>query len=352
MEPIICGPSAFKYYRTPPQVLALCHELPTIRNRAAQTALPNNPTAQAVLGTTIHSLISTRSQHTGAVHMKQHLWEGPRPSDCEFEDPIVGTLTSPLFTLLTLSREYTATEVAMAMYELCGKFTVYAPSKELEALLPSPDDARKLGFGWQRVVDPRGMPSSLWMREPLVEIHELKDFAEDIKGVRGARTFSAAADMVLGVTRSPLEVKAAMLLGLPRTKGGFGFLLETDRVIRLDASARSIVGKDYLVADLYLESSDGTRALDIECQGAVVHSGLGAAISDADRACAIEAMGIGLLYLTENQLRSGHKLELFAELVGDKLGQKLQQRSDRMRRKENELRFHLSKGWEGLCGVS
>lgn len=147
MEPIICGPSAFKYYRTPPQVLALCHELPTIRNRAAQTALPNNPTAQAVLGTTIHSLISTRSQHTGAVHMKQHLWEGPRPSDCEFEDPIVGTLTSPLFTLLTLSREYTATEVAMAMYELCGKFTVYAPSKELEALLPSPDDARKLGFG-------------------------------------------------------------------------------------------------------------------------------------------------------------------------------------------------------------
>jgi len=240
----------------------------------------------------------------------------------------------------------------MAMYELCGKFTVYAPSKELEALLPSPDDARKLGFGWQRVVDPRGMPSSLWMREPLVEIHELKDFAEDIKGVRGARTFSAAADMVLGVTRSPLEVKAAMLLGLPRTKGGFGFLLETDRVIRLDASARSIVGKDYLVADLYLESSDGTRALDIECQGAVVHSGLGAAISDADRACAIEAMGIGLLYLTENQLRSGHKLELFAELVGDKLGQKLQQRTDRMRRKENELRFHLSKGWEGLCGVS
>lgn len=352
MESIICGPSAFKYYRTPPQVLALCHELPTIQDRATQTALPNNPTAQAVLGKTIHSLVSNRAQHTGAVHMKQHLWEGPRPSGCEFEDPIVGTLTSPLFTLLTLAREYTATEVAMAMYELCGKFSVYAPSKELEALLPSPDDARKLGFGWQRVFDQKGKPSSLWMREPLIEVHELKEFAASIKGARGARTFSAAADMVLGVTRSPLEVKAAMLLGLQRTKGGYGFSLETDRVIRLDADAKSIAGKDYLVADLYLESSDGTRALDIECQGDVAHSGFGAAISDADRACAIEAMGIDLLYLTENQLRSRQKLDLFAGLVEDKLGQKRRARSERMRHKENELRFYLSKGWEGLCGVS
>ncbi len=161
METVFSGPSAFKYYRTPPQVLALCHELPMSQDRATRTAFPNHPTAKAVLGQTVHTLVTSKSEQTGAKHVKQHLWKGPRPSVDIFEDPVIGTLTSPLFTLLTLARDYNAIEVAMAMYELCGKFSVYAPSPEIEALLPSPQDAQRLGFGWNRVTGTDGRPSSL-----------------------------------------------------------------------------------------------------------------------------------------------------------------------------------------------
>lgn len=352
METVFSGPSAFKYYRTPPQVLALCHELPMSQDRATRTAFPNHPTAKAVLGQTVHTLVASKSEQTGAKHVKQHLWKGPRPSVDTFEDPVIGTLTSPLFTLLTLARDYNAIEVAMAMYELCGKFSVYAPSPEIETLLPSPQDAQRLGFGWNRVMGTDGRPSSLWTRGPVIELGDLKGFVNEIKGMRGSTTFAKAADMVLGVVRSPLEASAAMLLGLPRSKGGYGLSIQTDKVIRLGASARAMVGKDYLVADIYVESKDGRHALDIECQGEIVHSGIGARISDADRACAIEASGVDILYLTERQLKGADNLALFIELVEGRLHEKMPARTERMKNTEQELRYHLFQNWETLCGVS
>lgn len=352
METVFSGPSAFKYYRTPPQVLALCHELPMSQDRATRTAFPNHPTTKAVLGQTVHTLVASKSEQTGAKYVKQHLWKGPRPSGDTYEDPVIGTLTSPLFTLLTLARDFSAIEVAMAMYELCGKFSVYEPSPEIESLLPSPQGAQRLGFGWNRVMGTDGRPSSLWTREPIIELGDLKGFVDEIKGMRGSTTFAKAAEMVLGVVRSPLEARAAMLLGLPRSRGGYGLSIQTDKVIRLGASARAMVGKDYLVADIYVESKDGRHALDIECQGEIIHSGIGARISDADRACAIEASGVDILYLTKRQLKNTDNLTLFIELVEGKLHERMPARTERMKNTEQELRYHLFQNWETLCGVS
>ena len=143
-----------------------------------------------------------------------------------------------------------------------------------------------------------------------------------------------------------------MLLGLPRSRGGYGLSIQTDKVIRLGASARAMVGKDYLVADIYVESKDGRHALGIECQGEIVHSGIGARISDADRACAIEASGVDILYLTKRQLKNTDNLALFIELVEGKLHERMPARTERMKNTEQELRYHLFQNWETLCGVS
>lgn len=352
MNGIICGPSAFKYHRTPPQVLALCPPIPASEDRGTLMTLPRHPTVQATLGNEIHLLVAHTNERTGAKHIKQHLWTGELPSLATLESPVVGTVASPLLTLLTLARSFTTVDLAMAMHELCGEFTVYRPTDEMEALLERVGNPIGLGSSWHRAPAGKGGRSSLWMRPPLIEIPELMDFAREVRGRRGSRRFAEAASMVQGVTRSPLEVRAAMLMGLPRIRGGRGMALRTNHAIPLTSSARRLARRSYCVADIYLEPPDGSRIVDVECQGDAAHAGIASAASDANRTVALESMGIGVVPLSHEQIRDERTFELVMEFVAKTLGTTPAPRSDRMRTAEAQLRRDLFQSWETLCDVS
>ena len=348
MDPIYCAQSAFKYYRTPPQVLALLPEIPVARDRGTRMGLRKNPTVINTLGLPMHTLVFDGSQRTNAKFTTTHLWTRELPPEALREGTPVGTVTSPLFTLFTMATSVDAPELAMAMHEFCGEFTVYEPSDEVESAL---DQAPALG-GWRRVVGDHGEPTSLWQRSALIEPRELAAFGERMAGYRGCRTFQKAAGMVLGATRSPFEVQAAMLLGIPRALGGHGFSVQTNKVIALTAEAKMLAGRDYCVADIYIESVNGRLAVDVECQGAAVHSSLGAATSDADRTCALESMGIDVVLLSYAQVQDAARLDLVADLIARKLGEPAAPKTERMVEAEKALRRALFIDWRGLCGVS
>lgn len=344
---IFCAQSAFGFWRTPPQVLAVLPAVPQPGSQGERMSFHDHPTVRYVLGCPFHTLVFDQANRTNAKYNQTHLWSGKLPAGALIEVGGIGTVTSPLFTLLTMAPSVTPVELAMAMYEFCGEFSVYNPPEEYENLTQRhtrPDE-------WSRVFESSGRPTSLWMRPALISIDDLRDFANSIKGMRGARTFREAAAMVLGVTRSPFEAQACLLLGSKRTQGGYGLSLRTNEVLRLDQQAKRLAQRDYCVADIYLESPDGTRCVDVECQGAAVHSSLGSASSDADRTTALESMGVSVVLMSYGQLVHTDRLKLVVELIAEKLGVKMAPKSARMVAAESKLRHQLFIDWRSLCGL-
>ena len=94
----------------------------------------------------------------------------------------------------------------------------------------------------KEVTRPKG--TSLWMRKPLIELHELHEHARRMKSRKWGAKFYNAAQMVTGVAASPLEVAGILLLSLPRSRGGARFetfMLTTLR--RLPHRRRALQGK-------------------------------------------------------------------------------------------------------------
>mgnify|MGYP003179055010 CR=1 FL=1 len=129
MHEFICGVSAFRLLRTPPQVLALYPPLPDISTRVGKLAIARNPEALGGLGTPIHVLVTQRKYLRYPSSVKMHLWSQELPLGSFFENDLEITLSSPLFTLLTMAPHVSVTHLAMAMYELCGSFSVYRPPR-------------------------------------------------------------------------------------------------------------------------------------------------------------------------------------------------------------------------------
>ena len=213
--------------------------------------------------------------------------------------------TSPLYTLLNLAGHASDVHLAMAMYEFCGTFSVFQPSPLVETLLDQIDCTELIprSFGWQRVKSPTGKKTNLWKREPLVEINELQRFAVQMKSARGGRRFARAAKYVTGITASPFEAQASMLLSLPRSKGGEGFsnFVNNER-IPLSKNARRICSKTACYADLLFDVPGAASPLIVECQGKVVHDDYAAATSDSDRMTALQQMGFTVMPLTYRQI--------------------------------------------------
>lgn len=349
MENVICDKSAFRLYRTPPAVLALFDELPIARDQATRQSLVKQPFVQYVLGAPLHVLVTERSKRTSAQNIKQHLWTGDLPCGAIQEIEGLGVFTSPELTLLLLARWMTVTQLALVMYEFCGSFTVYKMPPELSLQISQFGfDVLNTKAGWHQVIDFKGNPTDLWSRPPLITLESLRAFAQENRKFRGGVNFAKAADMVAGMTRSPLEAKAALLLSASRRKGGCGYRLKTNKKIFLTRSARKIYQHDYCEADIYIESPDRHRIVDVECQGAAIHSGERAVTSDANRTTALESMGINVVQITNEDIQSSVRLDVISQHIDARLNMGMRVKTDKMRKAELRLRKEIPSTWFGL----
>lgn len=349
MENIICGISALRFYRTPPAVLNLFEPLPITRDRATRLNLKKQPLAQYVLGIPLHFLTPGQTPRSRATHIKYDRWAGKIPEGAIREIGSAGAITSPEMTLLLLARTLPTAQLALLMYEFCGTFTIYEmPAKLKEYLAQNNTEPPAIRSSWQQVKNSAGNPINMWNRPPLITIDRLQEFADLQHSAYAGNNFYKAASMVAGVTRSPLEAEASLLLSLPRKRGGYGFKLETNRTIPLGRKAKKIYPHEYCVADIYLESPDGQHIVDVECQGAAIHAGEAAASSDANRTTALETMGISVVQITHADIHSTARLELIAEHICNKLEIKHRKRTANMTKAERQIRSQLPNNWEEL----
>lgn len=349
MREILCDISAFRLYRTPPQLLAQFPMLPDPETDKTRSRLRKHPLVEHIIGPTTHLMVTDRRHRSSAKCIQAHLASTELPFGCVRSSNLGADITSPLFTLLQLAQHLPEEELIMAMYEFCGSFSVFNPTPELESLLADQAEPAPPG-SWKRVVDQKGNQSSLWQRSPLITLDELRSFAEATKGMRGNRRFASAAECVTGCTASPFEAQLSILLGRSRCKGGEGFPHFTNNArISMNSKASVLSDKSACFADLLFDRHEGGKPLVIECQGRLVHDGSESAVSDGNRVVALQQMGYEVMLLSYEQIAQSDRFEVVKRLIARYLGIEYRRKSEAMQRSEHNLRCKIFIDWSTIA---
>lgn len=324
-------------------------DLPDSVDDPRRERLCEHPLVMHFLRTPLHVLAQGGCGRKGN-RIVRHVWNGERPFGSVRQTEFGFDVASPLFTLLTLASSVSNERLIMCMYEMCGTFAVCKIAPKLKSALVQAYGDRwgDAQLGWENVKDVAGNPTDLWKRPPLIELSELAEYVDKIRGLRGAKSFTRAAKCITGVAASPLEVQASMLFGLTRLRGGEGLRLTNNVEIRMTRSARLISGLDRRYADILLSNEDGSRECLVECQGKSIHGSIESKISDSDRTTALKAMGYPVVLLTHGQLADSDAFRVVMKLIMSYLDAPLKDKTPRQRGLERRLREEIFVDWASM----
>lgn len=380
MDEIVCANTALRYWRCPPQVRDLYPRLPNSED--GWRALAQAPFVTDVLKTPIITMTAPGgvNYHSGlrtTIHC-----EDASGVDSTLETTLGFKVTNPLSTLFTMARFMSPFDLVLAMYEFCGWFSVFKPTTAVEAELRKADDAVKGATTeslfeldesqdeapWKRVyarvkvkepVNAKGPDgkkktkeviklkgTSLWMRKPLIELHELHEYARKMKSRKWGANFYNAAQMVTGIAASPLEVAGILLLSLPRSRGGAGFRdVYVNDLTPLTASAQSIAGQKVCYGDILIVNPTIMKAGIVELQGEVIH-GSGAVLDhDAKRMTALQSMGYDVFLVTHDMLNDADQLDAIVRSLCSRLELRYRNKTEAQKTAETELRANVMCNW-------
>lgn len=379
MDEIVCANTAFRYWRCPPQVRDLYPRLPNSED--GWRALSQAPFVTDVLKTPIIAVASPGCNHHSGLRSTIR-WEGASDAGTTIDTNLGFSVTNPLNTLFTMTRFVSQIDLVLAMYELCGWFSVFEPTPAVEMQLKialkenrnsSTQNLFELGEGedeipWKRVYarttvkvpvnegqtnnreDGREVTklkgTSLWMRKPLIELSDLHRFAEKVKSQMWGKQFYDAAQQVIGIAASPLEVAGVLLLSRSRRLGGSGFrYVYLNDLTPLSEEAQSIAGQKVCYGDIVIVNPILMKAAIIEIQGEVIH-GSGAVLDqDAERMTALQSMGFDVFLVTHDMLNDKKQLDAIIKSVCSRLGIRYKAKSEAMKRAETRLRANVLCNW-------
>lgn len=380
MDEIVCANSAFRYWRCPPQVVDLYPRLPN--SEEGWRALSQAPFVTDILKSPI---ITTA--HPGGVNYHSGLRTTIHCENvCGVENTLETTMgfrvTNPLATLFTMARFVSPIDLTLAMYEFCGWFSVFEPTAAAEVELMKAEDAAKDATTeslfeldesqdkapWKRVYarvkvkepvnakGPNGKKktkeviklkgTSLWMRKPLIELHELHEYARKMKSRKWGVKFYNAARMVTGIAASPLEVAGILLLSLPRSSGGAGLRnVYVNDLTPLTVAAQTIARQKVCYGDIVIVNPIIMKAGIVELQGEVVH-GSGAVLDhDAKRMTALQSMGYDVFLVTHDMLNDPEQLDAIVRSLCSRLELRYRCKTKAHKIAEMELRANVLCNW-------
>lgn len=380
MDEIVCANTAFRYWRCPPQVRDLYPRLPSPEDgwRAlAQSPFVTDVLKTPIITTTVPGGVNYHSGLRTTIHC-----DDASGVDSALETTMSFRVTNPLATLFTMARFVSPTDLVLAMYEFCGWFSVFEPTAAAEAELDKGKDAAENAYTeslfeldesqdeaqWKRVyarvkvkeqVKAKGAygkkktkevtklkGTSLWMRKPLIELHELHEYARKMKSRKWGTKFFNAAQIVTGIAASPLEVAGILLLSLPRSSGGSGFRnVFVNDFTPLTASAKSIAGQKVCYEDIVIVNPTIMKAGILEIQGEVIH-GSGAVLDhDVKRMTALQSMGYDVFLVTHDMLNDAELLDAIVRSLCSRLELRYRCKTKIQRTRETELRANVLCNW-------
>lgn len=350
MNLTLCSTSAFIYHRTPPQVLAFYPPLKTDYPDANHRVIASSITSTELLGLPLQRLVFDQNHRHSSGLYNTRLIAHELPHGSIRETDFGFSVTSPAATLLTMAGCVSRIHLLMALYEMCGTFSVFKPCPRVETDLEAAYDQGFIrpGEGWQRVNNVDGMGTDLWKRQPLLTTGELDNFCKQIAGFQGVKDLRWALENFTGVTASPFEVQTSMLLGLPRAYGGEGLQISNNQRIQLSPAARTIYPYTFCYADILIEGNGDNAGVIVECQGKSVHSSEAAGISDSDRTTALISMGYEVILLTYDQITHPKSFQTVLDIIAKKTATPLRPKTARQLRAQAELRRLMFIDWNTL----
>ena len=347
MEMVLSHVSALQFLRTPPVVHQMYGSYPDISSRASKFALQklHDPYGAVVLP--LHVLMCDQGGTYRGKACVVHRWRGGLPPGAVLETEWGVSVASPLFAIQCLSSALSVAQTTMLLYEMTGTFAVFRPTAEIRLRLQRliDDGALPIVGGWRPMLGTDGRLGDLWARPPLADLEELRRYAKEIGGMRGAKQLASAVRDVHGIAASPFEVQTAMLLGLPKSRGGYGLgPFEHNKRIALWGRARAFTHREVCFGDLYAEGAEGCQPVLIECQGNAYHGDFDAR-DDDNRAMALQSMGITVVRLRQDQIAEPARLRNTAGYIGELMGKTATKHTQRQHKKLACLQADVLSDW-------
>lgn len=380
METIICDITAFDCWRIPPvvqmllagdetdsalakllreeQLLLLREEMsnsplcrlllkpnPATRKPGSITRIirPIVPLLAANHVGTIDVMVGQRSKCHSSSIIHPHLSSDSLPFGATSPISEYVRATSPAYTLFELSGRIGLISTLMLATELCGSFTVYKAPQPIRTALQQ--IARDQPFpaigGWRPLFDSNGNLTDLWSRPALATPQDLKRISSETDSLRGAQRFRTVTELVVPGAASPFEARAGILLGLSRRRGGEGYEgFAYNKRLDLPDKAKALARRGSCICDLYWDNG-----LDIECQSALVHDNAASFLSDSDRTTALKHMGIDVLPITYDQIKSEKCFNALSETIARALNLRYRPKTPRQIKTSKALRSELFADW-------
>ena len=198
-------------------------------------------------------------------------------------------------------------ELILLGYEMCGR---YAPSIST--------DGKLVTRSW-----------------PLMTVDGTRKLLSALPRVRSIGDAERALAHAREGARSPQESVGHMMLCLPRGLGGFALPASAlNARVDFDAAGRRIAKRAYALCDLYWPQAK----LDVEYEGTEYHDGEENMRSDKARSNALAHMGISVISLFDEHIRSDQAMLDAARDIADKLGFRMKAFSERDVARRMELR--------------
>ena len=258
-------------------------------------------------------------------------------------------VVGPAQALLQIASRASPVQTVLLATELCGTFSVYDAPECVREVLQTLIEGQRLPRldGWWPCLDEKGQLTNLWTRRPLVSKQGLIRAGESASGRRGRTRLLRAAELVVPGAASPFEAQAGVILGFSRRLGGEGHAgFVHNRRIVLSREARALARRASCYCDLYWD-----EGLDLECQSKLSHATGEGYLSDADRAAALELMGVTVLPATYAQLTTEERVEALSKLVAEKRGIAWRPKTEREREAGRRLRGEVLRSWDTLLDV-
>lgn len=391
MENTLCDISALLFWRTPPivRLLALgpadedplCHLVDPVRlermrhdlvdgtRLAGLTSGPASwhthlgveagsllaaaPLLAAFTDAPVDLLVTESAERRHSSLVRPRVWTGALPDETLFQPTPGLTVVPPALALQQVAARSSLGRTIALASELCGVFSAYQPPQPLANLLQDLfDEGRLIPYGgWSAAADNNGRLTGLWSRPPLATPAGLVRDAERSGTSRGRARLEQAAGLVQPGAASPFEVQAGMLLGLSRRRGGEGLGdFQHNRRIVLTPDAARVAERHACSCDLFFRGTADRKlvGVDVECQSSAHHFGVRSSASDANRATALQLMGIEVVQLTYAQLADPTRFKIFSALLAEKLGLPYREKTDAQLAAQTRLRAEILTDWGQL----
>lgn len=380
---VICGLSAWEYWRTPPQVRDGWMDPVFLQERYrgdadVETLLqPVRVNAREGhrsirqrllsdlkgLSLPVEVMVDSGNRNPDAYMRPCRLPKGFDPSDARDLGGGLYVLTPPAL-MLSLATRLDRVSLLKLAYEACGIFTICPCNKRVDLVLSdleargviSPEvsrresiagyiDERGMVLGdydaageehraWQPAFSSAGKLTDIWKRPPLCTVDELRRQAQSGAGQRGRRALLGILDDVLPGAASPLEVYAALLLCARRWVGGEELgRPDLNRRIVFDADSRALAHQAACYADQLWREAGGI----LEIQGIEYHVDAHGDRGGYGRTLALESMGHAVVEVTYDQLSDLEKLDSLLSVIARRFGLGLKPRTTPFLRRREAL---------------